>query len=193
VEVHSFYNHTNISDRLQSLRLCFCSRERLETNWISHVKTKIVNALTPKTGRDTTACASRVTKETHTSMGVAKVRTYYIIHLQSLIPNQINIIILMIIQVGWYSSLDRQTSTNVGIQLLIIAPKCATIQKAIIHVIVLRGIMGTGKKDSEGCSAYLAAVLAIKISIGKSICSPFCKLNYWGCRKTWLYIKLISN
>jgi hypothetical protein len=51
--------------------------KKLETNQISHVKTKIVNALTPQIGRDTAACASKVTKGTHTSMGVAKVRTTY--------------------------------------------------------------------------------------------------------------------
>jgi hypothetical protein len=52
--------------------------KKLETNRISHVKTKIVNALTPKTGRDTVACANKVSKGTHTSMGVAKVCTSYI-------------------------------------------------------------------------------------------------------------------
>jgi hypothetical protein len=52
--------------------------KKLETNQISHVKTKIVNALTPQTGRGTAACAIRVTKGIHTSMGAAKVRMYYI-------------------------------------------------------------------------------------------------------------------
>jgi len=51
--------------------------KKLETNRISHVKTKIVNVLNPKTGKDTVACAIKVIKGTHTSMGVAKVRTIY--------------------------------------------------------------------------------------------------------------------
>jgi len=51
--------------------------KKLETNRILHVKTKIVNALTPKTGRSTAAYARRVTKGTHTSIGVAKVSTIY--------------------------------------------------------------------------------------------------------------------
>jgi hypothetical protein len=41
---------------------------------------------------------------------------------------------------------DRQILTNVGIQLSIIAPKCGTIQKAIIHVIVPRDTMGMEEK-----------------------------------------------
>jgi len=51
--------------------------KKLETNRISHLKTKIVNALTSKTGRGIAACANKVTKGTHTSMGVAKVCTIY--------------------------------------------------------------------------------------------------------------------
>jgi hypothetical protein len=50
--------------------------KKLETRRILHVR-RIVNALIPKPGRGTVASASRVTKGTHTLMGVAKVRMYY--------------------------------------------------------------------------------------------------------------------